>query len=81
MTWLDETHRRVGAICNRSTWMEYQLEIAIMELADTDDLSDTQGEWWSKLVRKIKQLLAQGVVKNSEHEADLRDLLSGSAPP
>lgn len=42
MEWLDETHRRVGAICNRSTWLEYQLEIAYMELADPDDLSATQ---------------------------------------
>ena len=42
MEWLDKTHPRVGAICNRSTRLEYQLEIAYMELADVDDLTATK---------------------------------------
>lgn len=74
--WLDETHRRVGAICNRSTWLEYQLEIAYLELSDTDDLSATQGQWHTTLIKMIKQVLAQGVVVNEGHEVALRDLLS-----
>jgi hypothetical protein len=74
--WLDETHRRVGAICNRSTWLEYQLEIAYMELAGTDDLSATQGQWYSTLIRMIKEVLRQGVVVHEGHEAALADLLS-----
>lgn len=76
MEWLDETHRRVGAICNRSTWLEYQLEIAYMELAGTDDLTATQGQWYSHLIRMIKKVLGQGVVIHDGHEAQLRDLLS-----
>lgn len=76
MDWLDETHRRVGAICNRSTWLEYQLEIAYMELADTDDLTATQGQWYSDLIKMIKRVLGQGVVIHDGHEAQLRDLLS-----
>ncbi|MCD4524022.1 hypothetical protein [Nocardioides sp. cx-173] len=74
--WLDETHRRVGAICHRSTWLEYQLEIAYMELADTDDLTATQGQWYSALIKMIKQVLARGVVIHDGHEVALRDLLS-----
>jgi len=76
MDWLDETYLRIGAICNRSTWLEYQLEIAYMELADVDDFSATQGEWHSKLIKMIKKVLAQGVVIHDGHEAALRDLLS-----
>jgi len=76
MDWLDEIHLRVGAICNRSTWLEYQLEIAYMELADIDDLSATQGQWHSALIKMIKQVLAQGVVIHDGHEAALRDLLA-----
>jgi len=76
MEWLDETHRRVGAICNRSTWLEYQLEIAYMELAGIDDLTATQGQWHSTLIKMIKQVLALGVVIHEGHEAALRDLLS-----
>ena len=74
--WLEETHRRVGAICNRSTWLEYQLEIAYMELADTDDMVATQGQWYSTLIKMIKQVLTQGVVIHDGHEAALRELLS-----
>lgn len=76
MEWLDETHRRVGAICNRSTWLEYQLEIAYMELAHTEDLTATQGEWYSTLIRMIKKVLTTGVVIHDGHEASLRELLS-----
>jgi hypothetical protein len=76
MEWLDETHRRVGAICNRSTWLEYQLEIAYMELVDAGDLSATQGQWHSTLTKMIKQLLDQGVVVHDGYDAPLRDLLS-----
>ena len=74
--WLDETHRRVGAICNRSTWLEYQLEIAYMELADTDDLEATRGQWHSTLIKMIKKTLGQGVVIHEGHEEALRDLLA-----
>ena len=76
MNWLDAIHLRVGAICNRSTWLEYQLEIAYMELADTDDLSATQGQWHSALIKMIKQVLAQDVVIHDGHVETLRDLLS-----
>ncbi|PKQ22880.1 MAG: hypothetical protein CVT65_11065 [Actinobacteria bacterium HGW-Actinobacteria-5] len=76
MEWLDETHRRVGAICNQSTWLEYQLEIAYMELADTDDLSATQGHWYTDLIKMIKAVVAQGVVVDAGQEKALRDLLS-----
>ena len=47
-----------------------------MELADTDDLSATQGQWHSALIKMIKQVLAQDVVIHDGHEAALRDLLS-----
>ena len=76
MNWLDEIHLRVGAICNRSTWLEYQLEIAYTELADTADLSETQGQWHSVLIKMIKRVLAQDVVIHDGHEAELRDLLT-----
>lgn len=74
--WLDETHRRVGAICNWSTWLEYQLEIAYMELTDSQDFSKTQGEWHTALIKKIKRVLNDGVTVNDGHEEPLRQLLS-----
>jgi hypothetical protein len=60
----------------RSTWLEYQLEIAYMELVDAGDLSATQGQWHSTLTKMIKHLLDQGVVVYEGYDAPLRDLLS-----
>jgi hypothetical protein len=47
-----------------------------MELADTDDLEATQGEYWLSLVRMIKKVLGTGVVIHEGHEEALRTLLS-----
>lgn len=71
-----ETHRQIGAICHAGNWMESQLEIAVSELAGTDDLSATQGDRASALIAKLKDLLKTGVVTDDAVEAGLRDLLS-----
>lgn len=71
-----ETHRQVGAICHASNWMESQLEIAVSELAGTDDLTETQGDRASALIAKLKSLLNDGVVTDDAVESGLRDLLS-----
>lgn len=76
MHWLDETHRRIGAICNKATWLEYQLEMAIRELTDADDMTATQGHFWSELVRDVKRILAAGACQHPEVEVQLRNLLS-----
>ncbi|WP_183093313.1 hypothetical protein [Nocardioides stalactiti] len=71
-----ETHRQVGAICHAGNWMESHLEIAVSELAGTDDLSATQGDRASALITKLKELLNEGVVADDAVESGLRNLLS-----
>jgi hypothetical protein len=82
MHWLDETHRRIGAICNRSAGLEYQLEMAIMEFTDVDDMTATQGRFWSELVREVKKILVTGVCQHPEVEVQASATCSrGSVRP
>ena len=71
-----ETHRQVGAICHAGTWMEYQLEIAVSELARSDTLSETQGLRWLALIKQLKELLNEGAAADSSDVDYLRNLLS-----
>jgi hypothetical protein len=71
-----ETHRQVGAICHAGNWMEAQLEIAVSELSRVDDLTETQGDRWLSLVKRLKALLKDGAVTDEAAVGDLRDLLS-----
>jgi hypothetical protein len=76
MSWLDETHMRVGAICNRATWMEYQIEMAIMELTDADDMDETQGAFGAELIGRLKKVLSSGACHHDVVEDQIRALLS-----
>lgn len=73
--WLDETHRRIGAICNWSTKLEYQLESAYMELTGSVDMTETQGEWHSANIRRLRRALAQRTDLEAETIASLRAML------
>ena len=56
--------------------MEAQLEIAVSELSRVDDLSETQGERWLSLIRRLKTMLNRGAVTDEDTVDGLRDLLS-----
>lgn len=56
--------------------MEAQLEIAVSELSRVDDLSETQGERWLSLVKRLKSMLNSGAVEDQDAVDGLRDLLS-----
>lgn len=71
-----ETHRQVGAICHAGNWMEAQLEVAVIELAGTDDFTETQGRRAVELIDRLKTLLKEGAVKDQPVVGGLRDLLS-----
>jgi uncharacterized alpha-E superfamily protein len=71
-----ETHRQGGAICNASTWMEYELGLAIFEVADSEDLSATQGDRWKDLVRKLKQQISAGAIPDVVAAREVRELLA-----
>lgn len=76
LAFLSETFRQVGSICWAATWLEYQLEIAYAELTGATDLDETQGERGSALVRRIKAVLDEGVVRDQDQVVELRALLS-----
>jgi hypothetical protein len=71
-----ETHRQVGAICHAGNWMEAQLEIAVTELAGTDDFTATQGRRAGELIDRLKTVLKEGAVTDQAAIEGLRDLLS-----